>query len=276
MTIFGIRDYIKDVFEIRRQPQPRDEADDWEPTYYDQPYAQGTQDPDEKISRSLRINLVICNVFVWIMFVAGVIECAFATLMQDDLNKDRKNDDGYESQCDMYYVQRGYLEDTTDKCNKLYVWTYIMIFAGSFSLVRTLMNVLPVHGQNRMTLQYQRGGKVDHFLTPSRSYAIRTFFSAMACILHLISAIMLGVSPVITDKEPAAIEYHIMYILCLSLVCAATVMTGQQTCATGLASWRLREPKETHTHEQEMEAPRPKSTGPFPERTFLNDMTLER
>jgi hypothetical protein len=144
------------------------------------------------------------------------------------------------------------------------------------SLQQVHASVVTDHHNSRMTLQYQRGGKVDHFLTPSRSYAIRTFFSAMACILHLISAIMLGVSPVITDKEPAAIEYHIMYILCLSLVCAATVMTGQQTCATGLASWRLREPKETHTHEQEMEAPRQKSTEPFPERTFLNEIALER
>jgi hypothetical protein len=108
MTIFGIRDYLKDVFEIRRQSQPRDEEDDWEPTYYDQPYAQGTQDPDEKISRSLRTNLVICNVFVWIMFVAGGIECAFATLMQDDFNKDRKNDDGYGDTPLDFAFDRGY------------------------------------------------------------------------------------------------------------------------------------------------------------------------
>lgn len=51
---------------------------------------------------------------------------------------------------------------------------------------------------------------------------------------------MLGVSPVINDKEPAAEEYQIMFRLCLALICVCTVATLQQTVATALAAWRLR------------------------------------
>lgn len=92
---------------------------------------------------------------------------------------------------------------------------------------------------SHMTINYRPGGKVDGFLTPSRALAIRTFFSAGALIFHFISAIMLGISPVVR-RPAAAEEYRIMYTLCLALVCVSTVFVAQQTFATGVASWRWR------------------------------------
>lgn len=91
-----------------------------------------------------------------------------------------------------------------------------------------------------MTVQYSPGGRVDRFLTPSRTYATRTFFSGFSLAFHIISAIMLGVSPVISDPVPADEVYHIMYIICLAIVCLSIVAVAQQTYATGLASWRFK------------------------------------
>lgn len=99
MTIFGIRNYIKDILEIKRPPTETEGA--LAPPDHDlyldgSPYLQDQQHEDQleressrsEPSRGLKINLVICNITVWIMFVVAGIECAFASLMQDDLKKD--------------------------------------------------------------------------------------------------------------------------------------------------------------------------------------------
>lgn len=39
----------------------------------------------ESASRTLQVNLLICNVTVWIMFVVGGVVMAFALLAMDEL-----------------------------------------------------------------------------------------------------------------------------------------------------------------------------------------------
>ncbi|KAH8169383.1 hypothetical protein LIA77_11509 [Sarocladium implicatum] len=262
MTIFGIRNYAKDILEIRRPPTELErglgqDVDDLcldGSSYAPDQRRETERDRERKRysqSTFLRINLWICNATVWIMFVVAVVECAFASMMQDDLKNDEMDPAGkYWIECTNYYVYQPFPDfgeewkDTTKQCDMLLSWTYIMIVAGSFSLFRTLMNGLPVHAPNHMTIQYRPGGKRDSFLTPSRAYAIRTFFSAGALVFHLPSAIMLGVSPVVR-RPAAAEEYRIMYILCLSLVCLSTTFVAHQTFVTGLASWRMRNMRAT-------------------------------
>jgi hypothetical protein len=95
-----------------------------------------------------------------------------------------------------------------------------------------------------MTINYLPGGALDRFFSPARAFAFRTFFSGTSFVLHVVSAVMLGVSPVISDEEPAAEEYRIGYLIGLSLICISCVLTGQQTYATGLAAWRLKGSRE--------------------------------
>lgn len=95
MTIFGIRDYLKDVIELRKNNPTDDQAQGFDdgnggqfvggPNLSD---LDQRRDEGDRSDRALQINLVICNVTVWIMFVVAVIELAFAALMQDELKED--------------------------------------------------------------------------------------------------------------------------------------------------------------------------------------------
>lgn len=121
----------------------------------------------ESSDRSLRVNLFVANVTVWLMFVVGGIVMAFALLAMDELR--------YEYIC-LYLSARGLAEsdilcsddditcgsnyiaepDTLWRgdeqardrfhfqCRLLYSWTYILTVAGSFSLVRTLLLAIPI------------------------------------------------------------------------------------------------------------------------------------
>lgn len=78
----------------------------------------------------------------------------------------------------------------------------------------------------------------DRVTSPGRVYAVRSAFSGILAILYLVSAIVLGMSRLITGP-PAEDSYRSMYITCLTLVVVSFVLSAQQMLCAGLASWYL-------------------------------------
>src|SRR5688572_24730887 len=78
MTIFGIRDYIKDVLEIKREPRAHEVLQGIGNEGYIDNVAARERERQLKRAhssrRTLRINLVICNITIYIMFAFGGIE----------------------------------------------------------------------------------------------------------------------------------------------------------------------------------------------------------
>lgn len=109
MTVFELRKSARELLEIERPGSGdlRTSIDDHSSRRGESlrvPFSTlrgaedtSTRDPDveerhddehREPNRWLSINLVICTITVWILFVACPVELAFATLMQDDLKMD--------------------------------------------------------------------------------------------------------------------------------------------------------------------------------------------
>lgn len=151
-------------------------------------------------------------------------------------------------------------------CRLLYHWSRLLITTGSLSIFRPILQAIPVfepsyvtlfcltpfiptHGlvnwltsrrHSQWTVKYSREGKFARLHSPSRTYILRTVFSAVPAVLYLACAFILGTSRFITGPETTEEWYRPIYIVCLSLVCASFIMSLHQAMSTGVAAWHLR------------------------------------
>ncbi|KFY24261.1 hypothetical protein V493_05351 [Pseudogymnoascus sp. VKM F-4281 (FW-2241)] len=162
-----------------------------------------------ELPRWLRISLRISTITALIMFIGGPVVMAFGGVARDDLLND--DDDKI---CDQQYIKYAsrpwddgsYIAGRPGRyhaqCRLLVTWSYILTVAGSISIVRTFIEIIPPYGVR--------------CCPPASIYAMRTIISAVAFLLYLSGAIILGRSPVIIGPDDGA---RAIWSLALAAIC---------------------------------------------------------
>ncbi|CAH0002905.1 unnamed protein product [Clonostachys byssicola] len=215
-----------------------------------------TQEPPQEqqpYPRWLRRNLSVATFTVFFMVLVAIPHLIFACIVAKDLH-----DDEFDYKCARYYISSADEPPQNEHwtvptpgifhsdCRLLYHWSQLLTAAGSTTILRALLQAIPVQrSSSNSTPNGNRNRITKCLLSPSGVFALRTLSSLSLFALYLASGLILSTNRFITGPQ-ARDSLRPVYLGSAGLIWFSVFITGHQAATTGIASWCARGMKDPH------------------------------
>ncbi|CAH0020260.1 unnamed protein product [Clonostachys rhizophaga] len=200
----------------------------------------------------LRRNLSVATFTVFFMILVAIPHLIFACIVAKDLH-----DDEFDYKCGRYYISSADEPPPNEHrtvptpgifhadCRLLYHWSQLLTTAGSTTILRALLQAIPVQRSDSSTSNRRRSRIARSLLSPSGVWTLRTLSSLSLFALYLASGLILGTNRFITGPQ-ARDSLRPVYLGSAGLIWFSVLLTGHQAATTGIASWCARGMKDPH------------------------------
>ncbi|KAG9255788.1 uncharacterized protein F5Z01DRAFT_557696 [Emericellopsis atlantica] len=137
------------------------------------------------------------------------------------------------------------------QCRGLYAWAQLTLAVGILSCLRALYQILKTGIFDSYTDSTKRSAEHGNKLRRATADAMElvgAFASAVAAVLYLVSAVLLGTSRLFTGPRTEGEWYKPLYVACLSLVCLNCVASTHQAVILTLAGYVRRRRRRWAAH----------------------------
>ncbi|KAI6784143.1 uncharacterized protein J7T54_004689 [Emericellopsis cladophorae] len=192
--------------------------------------------------RWLRIHSKITRWTIFIIILPAICITKFAAIARDDLS-----DDPYDWNCENHYLAHASEPWYSSlgnppagsgryhsQCRGLYAWAQLTLAVGILSCLRALYQII-----KRGIFDWsaaEHGNKLRRSTADTLEF-VGVFASAVAAVLYLVSAVLLGTSRLFTGPSTEDEWYRSLYTACLSLVCLNCVASVHQAVILTLVAY---------------------------------------